>query len=186
MAARDPDVLECLKENWQHARHVENERLSFTQFYAAIAGAVVTMLSQWFDKGRELVFALASFLLLLSILGLLLAHKWGQTFDKHMERGRKAAEWLGVTEYMVFPGQAHQYTGLGRILRTKHLFCYFYAAVIGVATGVMVYSLTGLTEISGAVALFIAVFVSVLTSREPKKDGQPHLASSPKRLGHKI
>ncbi|MGE5652848.1 MAG: hypothetical protein ACM3ZQ_01085 [Bacillota bacterium] len=169
MAEHNPYLLECLKENWQHARHVENERLSFTRFYAAIAGAVVTILFRSFDKARELVLALAVFLLVFSVLGLLLAQKWGQTFDSHMERGRKAADVLAMTGYMVFPGQPDHYTRLGRVMRTKHLFCYFYAAVIGVATGIMVYSLSGLKVPSGLAAVFIAMSVSVLTSHQPMK-----------------
>ncbi len=177
MADPDPSIIECLKENWQHARHVENERLSFTQFYAMIVGAVVTILVQWSDRGPVLVFALAAFLLLLSILGLLLAQKWGQTFDKHMERGRRAADRLGVTDFMVFPGQPDQYSMLGRALRTKNLFCYFYAAVIGVSTGVMVYSLSELIPPSILVSVVTAVLASVIACRDFQKSRQADDAS---------
>lgn len=172
MAGTDREVLECLKENWQHARHVENERLSFTQFYAMIVGAVATILVQWSDRGPVLVLALAAFLLLLSILGLLLTQKWGQTFDKHMERGRLAAERLGVVDYMAFPGQPGQYSGLGRILRTKYLFCYFYAAVIGVCIGMIFFTLFLYPEAAVLSAVVTAVSISVSISREPRKNVQ--------------
>jgi hypothetical protein len=61
-------LLEALKENYEHFRHVENERLWFTNIYAIIAGAILT----FFKEGRIFVHS-TIFLIILSILGLLMS-----------------------------------------------------------------------------------------------------------------
>jgi hypothetical protein len=61
-------LLEALKENYEHFRHVENERLWFTNIYAIIVGAIIT----FFKEGRIFVHS-TIFLIILSILGLLMS-----------------------------------------------------------------------------------------------------------------
>jgi hypothetical protein len=61
-------LLEALKENYEHFRHVENERLWFTNIYAIIVGAILT----FFKEGRIFVHS-TIFLIILSILGLLMS-----------------------------------------------------------------------------------------------------------------
>lgn len=167
MEERDYGLLECFKENWQHARHVENERISFTQFFAMVVGAAVTIAFQNAQRGPLLVTALAVFVFFLALLGLMLTNRWGQTFDTHMERASKAAERLGLTDYVVIPSK---YYGLSKLRRTRYLFCYYYAVVIGLAAGTILYN-TFYPDIAVSVGFSVVVFImaSAITVWDKRK-----------------
>ena len=168
MPESDYGLIEVFKENWQHARHVENERISFTQFFAMVVGVAVTIAFQNTQGGRLMVSALATFVFFLALLGLLLTNRWGQTFDTHMQRATKAAEKLGLTDYVVTPGK---YYGLAKLRRTRYLFCYYYAVVIGLASGAIIYNsiVPDLTIAGGSsVAVFILAGVFTVYDRKVK------------------
>ncbi len=62
------------REYWEQARHCENERLWFTNIYAAVVAAILVFMNQASNgsqAGFNLSFLLAFFGLILSILGLL-------------------------------------------------------------------------------------------------------------------
>lgn len=174
MQETDYGLIECFKENWQHARHVENERISFTQFFAMVLGVAVTITFQSPDRSPLLLSALAIFMFFLALLGLMLTNRWGQTFDTHMHKAAKAAEKLSLTDYVVIPGQYH---GLAKLRRTRYLFCYYYAVVIALASGVLIYNLAypDLT-IAGAGAALVLLLAGIVTVYDRKKKSDPDLA----------
>jgi len=157
MQDTESGLLECFKENWQHARHVENERIGFTQFFAMIVGAAVTIAFQSSSGGPSRIIALAIFIIFLALLGLLLTDRWGQTFDTHMGKAARAAERLGLTDYVVTPGQ---YRGLSWFFRTRYLFCYYYAVIIALASGAILYS-TVVPDLYLAVGYSALLFVFI-------------------------
>ena len=91
MSQDQNDLIEYLKhsvsENLNHARHVENERLTFTSIYIAmVIGAVAVVFgleSNWIAAG------VAAILTVFGIVSFNLNDRWQGVFDDHMS---KAAE----------------------------------------------------------------------------------------------
>ena len=89
----DEFLWELLKENLNHARHVENERITFVTLFTALVGGFFAILSTadpishhyW----RILIIATLLPLLFLNILSLALTRRWNHTYDKHMDRARQ-------------------------------------------------------------------------------------------------
>jgi hypothetical protein len=74
-------ILEAMQQNWLHARHLENQRLTFTNLYAAIVAAVLAFMGQnGIDKNVYLVW----FLLIFSIFGLMVVLKTNHEYGHHM------------------------------------------------------------------------------------------------------
>lgn len=57
------------EQYWQHARHNENQRLSFTQLYSVLVGVVLAFLTSRSELNLSLEISLYVFLLILTILG---------------------------------------------------------------------------------------------------------------------
>jgi len=75
-------LLECMKENLNHARHVENEIHSFTGVYMAI---VAGLLAFNFSLGdSELAIGLYFIMLCASAIAFFLIRRWYAVFDTHM------------------------------------------------------------------------------------------------------
>lgn len=73
-------ILECMKENLNHARHVENERLTFSTVYIAfLVGCFAVM-----GKLDTVKIYFLLFILIVTILTLLLTIRWNNAFDRHL------------------------------------------------------------------------------------------------------
>jgi len=144
-----------------------------------VVGVALTIAFQNIATEPSLLTALAVFILFLSLLGLMLTNRWGKTFDTHMERAARAAQKLGLTEYVVLPGQ---YSGLSRLRRTRFLFCYYYSAVIGLTSGTILYN-TFIPDITIGVAsgvlAFVIASVSILVDPVKSLDPNPLSHSNP-------
>jgi len=66
---RAENLRRVYEQNWLHARHVENERLWFTNIYAVVMAGSLILMSE-----TGLIWSLASFLLILSFLGFCMCH----------------------------------------------------------------------------------------------------------------
>jgi len=126
-------LLELLKENWEHGRHVESERLNFTSIYVAIVGGILAFIGENFNlKEMHAIFA---FLLIFSILGFKLCKKWGSVFDSHMKKVKEITMDLSTED---FDGlkyiEIQKYKPNEKIFktwgRTKNLFNIFYIIMI--------------------------------------------------------
>lgn len=74
----------CLSENLEHARHVENERLTFNSiFMAIIAGALAFDNISDTDKPLNIVILLS--LQLLLCITISLTERWNEVFDAHIK-----------------------------------------------------------------------------------------------------
>ena len=125
--------IDILKENWLHARHVENGRMWFANIFAAIVVGTLAYLSK---VGLEVLPLLV--LLIISIFCLWVTIKANAEFANHM----KAIEEifndgkipLGVGEqtewrkYMGMPLSAKG--GIWRILRISIAFIFLYTMTI--------------------------------------------------------
>ena len=83
-AEKNKLLVDLLKENWIHGRHVESERLQFTNFYGAIVAGTLSIIGNKLDLKSTNSLSVLLFLLTLSVLGFLLSRKWGNVFDNHM------------------------------------------------------------------------------------------------------
>lgn len=147
-------LLELLKENWAHGRHVETERLDFTSIYVAIVGGTLAFIGN--DFNVKTMCPIFAFLLIFSFLGFQLSQKWGDVFDNHMKKIEKilnelAKEGVKGIEFMEFPSYKEEKPLSGRwkkakdILknwkRTKNLFNLFYIVMMLIWFSLFVFSL---------------------------------------------
>ena len=74
-------MSDCMKENLNHARHVENEIHSFTGVYMAVVAGLLAFHFSGNDSGLTL--ALYVILLIAGGIALGLVHRWYGVFDNH-------------------------------------------------------------------------------------------------------
>lgn len=76
-----PFLLEMMKENLSHARHVENERLTFNSiFLALVAGSLA--FADSFDTEIALFLYIA--MAFAGLLSMLLTSRWNNAFSRHV------------------------------------------------------------------------------------------------------
>ena len=63
-------LLAVYQQNWENARHIKNERLSFTNIYCIVAAGMLSLLDTVAGK-RVLEISMLFFLVLFSVIGLL-------------------------------------------------------------------------------------------------------------------
>jgi hypothetical protein len=63
-------LLAVYQQNWENARHIKNERLSFTNIYCIVAAGMLSLLHTVAGK-RVLEISMLFFLVLFSVIGLL-------------------------------------------------------------------------------------------------------------------
>ena len=126
------DLLKSIYEqHWLHARHVENERLWFTNIFGVIVAGLLAFLGTSEAANLALFAKFAGpFILILAMLGYLLCLSWRAPFVEHTILANKllgADLWL--KEYASYrPG----YEGIKFFQISAHeLFLYFYALMAG-------------------------------------------------------
>lgn len=138
----DEMLMQCIVENWTHARHVEMEKLYFTSMYAVVIGAILTSLvtlKSSLNVNYALYHALIIFSMLFTTLGLLLTIRWSKVFEDHIKLVKKAANDSnnGVLNYISLPrafkedNSDHNSTKFyfSKLTRTKYMFYYFYISI---------------------------------------------------------
>ena len=97
-ANRHENLRSVYEQYYLHARHVENERLLFTNIFAAIVAGILAYMSQ-----AGLTWYACSFLILLSVLGLLMSHALRISFIKYSRMAEIVVrrEWK-LQDYSVF------------------------------------------------------------------------------------
>lgn len=73
----------CFSENLNHARHVENERLTFNTMFMALAGCVLAFVHSIDNYVVAMVMNLI--LIMLGFIAMLLTRKWDHVFDRHQD-----------------------------------------------------------------------------------------------------
>jgi len=80
----------CFSENLNHARHVENERLTFTSIYIAmVIGAVAVVFGL---ENNWVAFCVALLLTLFAVIAFVLNLRWQGIFDKHKAKVKTCEE----------------------------------------------------------------------------------------------
>lgn len=86
-------LSQCMTENLEHARHVENERLTFNSiFLALVAGAFAfgTALPPLISFGMYFFLTIAGF------LSIILTTRWNNAFDRHIFYAQKCYKLLHI------------------------------------------------------------------------------------------
>jgi hypothetical protein len=113
----DLSAAELYAQNWEHVRHVENERLGFTSVYFVILAAILAFLSQTHPTQ---FFSVALFFLvfLLSAIGSLMSIRLKADMEAHGDRLRKIANNSRYPEYFTFGAE----TGWTTRIKLRILF----------------------------------------------------------------
>ena len=107
---QDLDYIKtCFSENLNHARHVENERLTFTSIYIAlVVGAVAVVFGL---ENNWIAFSVAAVLTVLGMMAILLNMRWQEVFSRHMAQAKACEkawrEQVGEGECRYFDWETH-------------------------------------------------------------------------------
>ena len=104
-SAIDSDVLAAVfSENWQNARHIKTERISFMNAYSLICAGVLALLQS--AQATDLIrIALLSFMTLFSLIGLLTSLRLKAELE----------ECLAKIEAMTVQAKVNDFVALGRL-----------------------------------------------------------------------
>ncbi len=118
MKERYEILLKVLEQNYEHSRHVENERLWFTNIYAIIVGAILTLISK-----NSLIFVYSLiFCFILSILGFLMSLRLKADFEDFLNKIIMVAKELKVEDYVGIGAQK----GITVNFKLRYIFPFFY------------------------------------------------------------
>ena len=144
-------LIECMKENLNQARHVENERMLFVTLFAALAGGALAIISSM-DIAPIIKQVIILLLILLNAMCLRLTIRWNDVFSAH---------WVKAEEIYLLILSQH-YTDC-QIPQNKY---YHFDNIKYEKKGVMIYIHTGtMFKMVNYILLLllIAVFVYSLT-----------------------
>jgi len=133
--ARQELLKSIYEQHWLHARHVENERLWFTNIFALIVAGLLAFLGT-VDRQLLSLFAIyaGGFILILSMLGYFLCLSWRAAFVEHTTLVREMAEqYPELKDYAPYTRpEIYRIIKVGWV--TAHqLFLYFYTVIASFA-----------------------------------------------------
>ena len=76
-------LTDCLEENLEHARHVENERLTFNSIFMALVAGVLAFVYSLPATYGFFAILVTLLLMVVGIIAMQLTHRWDNTFDRH-------------------------------------------------------------------------------------------------------
>jgi hypothetical protein len=124
-------VLAMFAQHWENVRHIKNERLSFTNIYCLVAAGVLSLLHSVNGEAAE-DFALMSFLLAFSVIGLLTSLRLKGELENALHNIETIVLQTGLEEFMPtidLRGEKIRYP------RFRWLFPVFYCiAIVGFFT----------------------------------------------------
>jgi len=140
-------IATMFSENLEHARHVENERITFISFYSAFVGVVIAFIPEL--ENLILKLTLLTVVLFGQLLCRALVKRWNEVFKGHLQKAEKMAyllQHLPQKEYFLpeeldvkipdeYDGTNRLYyfkndLGKKRYLRTAQLFDIFNVGLI--------------------------------------------------------
>ena len=132
----------CVSENLNHARHVENERLTFTSIYTAIVVGSVAVLFGLENGG--VAFVVSLLLTGFGLIAVLLNGRWQEVFDNHIAKAESCdAQWrkmIGEQEkgyvFKKYSAENEQNPHEGR---TKRTFALLYKGILLALAALTIY-----------------------------------------------
>ena len=137
-AAIDPEIFEAVfSQNWDNARHIKSERISFMNDYSVICAGVLALL-QTIQASELIRIALLFFMTLFSLIGVLTSLRLKSELEECLEK----------IEAMTVQANVSQFVALGqlegkpsRYPRFRWIFPIFYAMTTAGFIALIVYRL---------------------------------------------
>lgn len=86
-------LTQCMSENLEHARHVENERIQFCSIFLALAAGALALTSA-VDVAPVVGAAVLFVMLASGVIAMLLTARWNKAFGSHMDCAKHCHELL--------------------------------------------------------------------------------------------
>lgn len=132
-------LLTVFQQHWENARHIKNERLSFTNIYAIVSAGILSLLHS-IRGDFVLELSLLAFLCSFSIIGLLTSLRLKAELENCLHCIEQTVVRLGMEQFM--PAVDAQ-GALTRYPKFRWLFPIFYTIVTLGFVGLLVYRWTG-------------------------------------------
>lgn len=132
-------LLTVFQQHWENARHIKNERLSFTNIYAIISAGILSLLHS--IRGEfVLEICILVFLCCFSVIGLLTSLRLKAELENCLHSIEQTVARLGMEQFMpVVDAQG----ALTRYPKFRWLFPVFYAIASTGFIGLLAYRLSG-------------------------------------------
>ncbi len=132
-------LLTVFQQHWENARHIKNERLSFTNIYAIVSAGSLSLLHS--VRGEfALEASMLVFLCCFSAIGLLTSLRLKAELENCLHSIERAVAKLGMEEFMPVVDSRGALT---RYPKFRWLFPVFYAIATAGFLGLLVYRLGG-------------------------------------------
>ena len=116
-------LLVAFKQQWENARHIKNERLSFTNIYALVSAGILSLLNPMRAE-RVLETSMLMFLCSFSIIGLLTSLRLKAELEECLRNIEKTVAQLGLEKFMPL---VDSQGALTRYPKFRWLFPLFYS-----------------------------------------------------------
>ena len=123
MNNKDLVLVEIMKEIWTQARHVETQRLWFTNIYVILVAAVLAFLGNLKLANYQL---LVGFLIIVTFVGLLFALRTNYVFYRYQSTVRQILKELDSSGLVELPRSK----GIWKIIQIRFIFILFYITMI--------------------------------------------------------
>lgn len=98
-------LYNMMDENLDHARHIENERITFNSIYIALAAGVMAFISTIPDYGMKM--GMIVLLFIMGIIAMLLTYRWNNAFDRHTYYAKKCYAMLHRSIFPLEEGEKY-------------------------------------------------------------------------------
>ena len=132
----DLSTSDLYSQNWEHVRHVENERLGFTSVYFIIIAATIAFLAEA-QPSQGFTVALLVLLSTISLVGALMSFRLKADLEAHGERLRRIARESRFPAYFTFGAEE----GWTTRIKLRDLFPALYTLLAIVLFGLAVATL---------------------------------------------
>lgn len=128
------------EQHWLHARHIENERLWFTNIFGVITAGLLAVLFTSGGHSVPNVFAICvgGTILILSLAGYWLCVTWRAPFIEHTTLANKIFKNIELQQYVPYISPAYRKMKVGWV-SAHELFLYLYSFMAGVSLFIVLY-----------------------------------------------
>ena len=123
LGAQQAAVLAVFRQHWENARHIKNERLSFTNIYAIVSGGVLSIV-HGVPGQAVLEISILLFLCFFSVIGLLTSLRLKAELEECVRNIEKTVARLGMQQLMPV---VDSHGTLTRYPKFRWLFPVFYS-----------------------------------------------------------
>ena len=131
-------LLTVFQQHWENARHIKNERLSFTNIYAIVSAGILSLLHS-IRGDFVLEISMLVFLPCFSVIGLLTSLRLKAELESYLHSIEQTVARLGMEQFMPVVDAKGALT---RYPKFRWLFPVFYAIASAGFIGLLAYRLS--------------------------------------------